>query len=71
MSYDANDVVRSDQSRISNDDRSQMTGQQGIKFDDADDSNIKKYERMNRQNLIFVLSFIGAIFIIVLLIILL
>jgi lipopolysaccharide/colanic/teichoic acid biosynthesis glycosyltransferase len=69
MAFDKNNGVTHNQSRISNNDRSQMTGYNNLDNGQADD--LKRYEAMNRRNWIAVISFIGLVVAIVLLVIIL
>lgn len=63
--------VRNNQSRISNNDRNQKMQGPGLRFGKLKETDMDRFEKNNRQNWIAVLTFIGVIFVIVLLIILL
>jgi hypothetical protein len=69
MAFDKNNGVTHNQSRISNSDRTQMTGNNNLDNGQADD--LKRYEAMNRRNWIAVISFVGLVVAIILLVIIL
>ncbi len=69
MSDNKNTVVKNDQARISNNDRDHSLGQHGIRVGESKEEDINTAEKRNLHNWIPVITFLGIIFVIVLLVI--